>query len=140
MKRQWTLFLAGLFSSLLTLQADFEVEVSGVTSGEGFVRALVFVKEAGFPEDRALAVKEVSVPASQAKDGKLILRFAGVRAEEGAVSIFHDRDGSGTMQKNLLGIPREPVALTGWNGKGRPRFAQCQTPLRGLLKLILREL
>lgn len=125
---------------MATLQADFQVEVTGVKSAEGFVRALVFVKAAGFPEDRASALKELSVPATQARDGKLILRFEGVSAGEGAVSVFHDRDSSGTMRKNLLGMPREPVGTSGWNGKGRPRFAASLTSLQGVIKVALREL
>lgn len=139
--KKWSLLsLVGFLSLRGVLQADFQVEVTGVESGVGFVRALVFVKPAGFPEDRALALKELSVPAALARDGKLVLRFEGVSAGEGAVSVFHDRDSSGTMKKNLLGVPREPVGISGWNGKGRPRFAQSLAPLQGVLRVVLREL
>lgn len=128
-----------LFTFLpMSARADFAVEVSGITSGEGFIRALVFEKAEGFPEDRAKAVQEVSVKASTAKDGKLVLKFKGVEAPEGVVSVIHDQDGNGVLRKNLLGIPKEPVAVTGWDGKGRPKFDKCISKLAGTLQVAFR--
>ncbi|MGJ8726003.1 MAG: DUF2141 domain-containing protein [Roseibacillus sp.] len=121
-------------------QADFAVEVSGVTGKEGFVRALVFATKEGFPESRGKAMKGISVKASEAKGGKIMLRFVGVKVTEGVVSVFHDQDGSGTMKKSLIGVPKEPVAISGWSGKGRPKFEKCFGKLSGTLRVVLKKM
>ena len=36
------------------------------------------------------------------------------------ISVYQDRNGNGKMDNNLLGIPKEPVGITNWDGKVLP--------------------
>ena len=36
------------------------------------------------------------------------------------INVYQDRNGNGKCDNNLLGIPKEPVGITNWNGKGPP--------------------
>ena len=36
------------------------------------------------------------------------------------INVYQDRNGNGKCDNNLLGIPKEPVGITNWNGKGVP--------------------
>lgn len=37
------------------------------------------------------------------------------------VAVFQDLNGNKKLDTKLFGIPKEPVALTGWDGKGIPK-------------------
>ena len=37
------------------------------------------------------------------------------------VAVFQDLNGNKKLDTKLFGIPNEPVALSGWNGKGFPK-------------------
>ena len=36
------------------------------------------------------------------------------------INVYQDRNGNGKCDNNLLGIPKEPVGITNWDGKGVP--------------------
>ncbi len=41
-------------------------------------------------------------------------------AGECVISAYQDTNGNGKLDNNLLGVPREPVAISRWNGRGIP--------------------
>ena len=36
------------------------------------------------------------------------------------VNVYQDRNGNGKCDNNFIGIPKEPVGITNWDGKGVP--------------------
>jgi len=36
------------------------------------------------------------------------------------INVYQDRNGNGKCDNNLFGIPKEPVGITNWDGKGVP--------------------
>ena len=36
------------------------------------------------------------------------------------INVYQDRNGNGKCDNNLLGIPKEPVGISNWDGKGIP--------------------
>jgi uncharacterized protein (DUF2141 family) len=34
--------------------------------------------------------------------------------------VYQDINGNGNCDNNIIGIPKEPVGITNWNGKGHP--------------------
>ncbi len=106
----------------VVIAGSLKVEVSGVKSHLGKVRCLLFSQADGYPDTVSKAVGKAILPAVQAKDGQLILSIDGLKEDSYAVIVHHDEDGSGKVEKNFLGIPKEPIAISNWNGKSRPRF------------------
>ena len=84
----------------------------------------------GFPDGVPLAQRDISLQALGAKTlGSLSITFAGLRPGAYAVCAFHDRDGSGKLTQNFLGIPQEEW---GMSGNPRPRY---RTPRFGEAKI-----
>jgi uncharacterized protein (DUF2141 family) len=44
--------------------------------------------------------------------GQSVCEFVGVASERYAVSVFHDENSNGKLDRNLLGIPREGVGAS----------------------------
>lgn len=36
------------------------------------------------------------------------------------INVYQDRNGNGKCDNNFIGIPKEPVGISNWNGKGVP--------------------
>lgn len=115
--------------------ADLVVHVDGLPAAEGEVTCGLFVDAAGFPDDDTRARTE-TLPANP---GGTKCRFAGVAAGRVAIAVSHDRNGNGRLDKNFLGIPREPWGVS--NGVRPslrpPRFAEAafEMPAEGVLEL-----
>jgi uncharacterized protein (DUF2141 family) len=43
-----------------------------------------------------------------------------VPAGDCVINVYQDRNGNGKCDNNFLGIPKEPVGISNWNGKGVP--------------------
>jgi len=60
------------------------------------------------------------------------------------INVYQDRNGNGKCDKNLLGIPKEPVGITNWDGKGVPgNFAKLKvgiTPATQTISINLYQL
>lgn len=54
------------------------------------------------------------------------------------VAVFQDLNGNKKLDTKLFGIPKEPVALTGWDGKGIPKGWEEQSfNIKAEIQLIL---
>lgn len=54
------------------------------------------------------------------KNGNARLVFRGVAAGDYAIKVFVDQNGNGKLDKNFLGIPKEPYGLS---NDIKPRFS-----------------
>ena len=67
-------------------------------------------------------VQEFSLPA--ASDGTY--RLSNITDGEIAVLVYHDENSNGRIDKNFIGIPREPLAISNnYQPKGPPSFARA---------------
>jgi len=108
--------------------ADVHVDVTGLRSAKGVVRACLTSHAEGFPDcgpgDRELAVSA---------DGAVSLDFTGVAPGRYAIALIHDENNNGRMDRALLMMPREgygfsrdaPVVM------GPPSFAQAAFDVTG---------
>jgi uncharacterized protein (DUF2141 family) len=104
--------------------AGLELEVAGITSAEG--RLMVAV----FPSEERFRVNPVETRVLDARPGSVQVRFPGLPAGRYAVAVFHDRNGNGVLDTNLLGIPSEPAAFSGEPARmGPSSWAQASFPL-----------
>jgi uncharacterized protein (DUF2141 family) len=81
------------------------VEVHGIASDKGGeVGCALFEGSDGFPSDIAKAVQRTRVAV---QSDVVRCTFTGVPPGDYAVSVTHDENGDGKMNKNFLGFPKE---------------------------------
>ncbi|MEO8020753.1 DUF2141 domain-containing protein [Polaromonas sp.] len=124
---------AMLAAAVAAHAGDLTITVENVQSDDGQVMVGLFDSAASFPKQVA---RGRSVGAAQRDaTGKIQVVFAGLAPGTYAVSAFHDRDNSGKLNVNMIGVPSEPY---GFSGKpagrmGAPAFsdAAIQVPDTG---------
>jgi len=133
------LVLAALSAGLLPAAAPHpgggavRVEITGLRSDKGTVRACMTQRRERFPDCRGGLDRALAVPAR----GAVTLEFADVAAGTYAIAVLHDENGNGKMDRAMMLMPREgygfsrdaPVVM------GPPTFAQAAfqvaaTPVR----------
>lgn len=82
------------------------IKVTGARNAKGRIGIALFQGEAGFPGDtsKALRVQQAEI------DGKTLsaqVTLKDIPQGEYAVSVFHDENMNGKLDKNMLGIPKE---------------------------------
>jgi uncharacterized protein (DUF2141 family) len=105
--------------------ADVHVRIHNVQSDAGEVLLALFDGPASFLKTAVLSTK---VAAASRTGGKSVtLVFKNVPAGRYALSGFHDRNGNAQLDRNLVGLPQEPVAFS--NGAqvrmGPPSFGDA---------------
>jgi uncharacterized protein (DUF2141 family) len=107
------------------------VEVSGLRNAEGAVHGYLYASADGFPNDFPKAVahtKSGGLSGNQAS-----LRFADLEPGEYAVFVFHDEDGDGVLDKNLIGLPQEGIGVSNLklDKPQRPKWSAAKFEIRG---------
>jgi uncharacterized protein (DUF2141 family) len=109
-------------ASAVATAHDLRVEVLNARSTNGFVAAAVYADGAGWLK----AGQSVQVARVQAAD-KAVLVFANLPAGRYAVSVFHDENGNGKLDVNVMGIPTERYGFSrdARGPMGPPAFADA---------------
>ncbi len=109
--------------------ADREVVIEEVASAEGAIFVSLHDGEASWSGTPSATQKVAPQP------GRTRVVFGGLAPGDYAVRVFHDRNGNGALDTNMVGIPREPY---GFSGKGAGRFgpppwadARVELPAQG---------
>jgi uncharacterized protein (DUF2141 family) len=125
-----TLVLAAPFAAQVTHAADLVVHVDNVKSASGQVMVALY--------DNADAFLKHPTRAEKAKADKAgtTLVFHDVAPGDYGLAVFQDINDNGRMDRNLMGIPTEPIAFSN-NAQGRmgpPDFAAVKlaVPAAGL--------
>lgn len=104
-------------------QHTLRMEIKGVTSTQGQVSAALYTDQNSFLKfDKVF--KAVSAKAVK---GVTTLIVKDIPDGKYAVAVFHDKNGNGKLDTNMLGIPKEPVAFSNAKMKtfGPPKFSDC---------------
>lgn len=116
---------------------DLQVQVTDVKHADGKLLIGVFNQEDGFPREiqKALVIAKV-------KPENPTHTFESLPLGRYAVVVIHDRNNSGQLDRNLLGMPKEPVGLSNYTSIGisnPPTFRKALFDLKesGLLKVKL---
>ena len=125
-KKLWVgLVLAGAASSLADRAgaADLTVEIANIRSSEGHIMIAVYDSEDGFLSRDSMKVG-MKLPADSSGVSHT---FEGLEAGTYAVSVFHDKDDDGKLDRNFMGIPKEPYGMSqGARGRfGPPKFTDA---------------
>lgn len=86
-------------------QGSIEVKVTDIREAKGDIRVGLFNNEDSFLKK---AIEGKVVKASS--DGVTVV-FENLPEGEYAVSVLHDENGNGEMDKNVMGIPKEGFAF-----------------------------
>ena len=107
-----TALLTLAFAAPFAHAADLVIHVGNVKSTSGQVMVALY--------DNADAFLKYPVRAEKAKADRTgtTLVFHDVAPGDYGFSIFHDTNGNGRMDRNLMGIPTEPIAFSN-NAQGR---------------------
>jgi uncharacterized protein (DUF2141 family) len=108
--------------------ATLEVEVSGLASSEGQVMVALFSQAEGWLKKplKAAAAKPLS-------DGRAQLRFDDLPDGDYAISLFHDVNGNGRLDMNVMGMPTESFAFSNkaMGSFGPPTFEAARFSVKG---------
>lgn len=90
-------------------RATLRVQLTRLRSDAGWVGCTLYADARGFPEDADAALQQRWCSIT---DGTATCRFDPVTPGVHAVACFHDEDGDGELDTNLLGIPREGTVVS----------------------------
>ncbi len=126
------LFYSSLISALLLAgvtagygQHKLVVKVKNIKQSEGTVRVALFNSEDSFL-DKAFQTKSV-----KANGTEVSIEFTDLPAGEYGLSVFHDANDNGELDKNFVGIPKEGFGF-GNNAMGTfgpPSFEKAKVKL-----------
>ena len=94
-----------LLASQLSAAADLTIQIDDVRSADGTLMVALF-QAGGFLKQPVMS------SAARAVQGGNIVVLKDVPAGEYAFAIYHDANGNGKMDKNLIGIPTEDYAFS----------------------------
>jgi uncharacterized protein (DUF2141 family) len=114
---------AGASNSIKVLVVDFH-------SNDGEADCVLFGSPQGFPSDSKIAMKRTK---SKIENRQADCVFSGVAPGDYAVSVFHDENANGTLDRNFIGMPKEGVgASNDAAGKlGPPKFEDARFSYKG---------
>jgi uncharacterized protein (DUF2141 family) len=106
------------------------VDVTGLRSDNGQVLCALFSSAEAFPAktDQAVARLTAKIAERQA-----FCDFIGIAPGTYAVSVVHDENSNGKLDRNLIGMPREGVGASN-DAKGHmgpPKFGAASFPYKG---------
>jgi uncharacterized protein (DUF2141 family) len=105
------------------LALDVTVTVTGIRNAKGKIAALAFSNKDGFPDQPAKALAQAVVDAKQ---GTVTLTLKNLPPGKLAITVLHDQDANGKLNRSIIGIPLEGVGMSGDTaGKLPPTFADA---------------
>jgi uncharacterized protein (DUF2141 family) len=104
------MLLSLVFSPALSAQTlhtgTLTVRVVNARNASGEIRVALFKDGQGFPGDASKAFRTQGAQIDpQTMSAQVV--FTGIPQGVYAVSVFHDENGNGKLDKNLVGIPKE---------------------------------
>ena len=107
--------------------ADLVVAVDNIKENNGVLRVAVYEAANWLDEDdgKLAAGKAVDLTEREG-DEPVVMNFELEPGEYGAV-VYHDVNANRVLDKNLIGIPKEPYAFSlGFDKLRRPTFEECK--------------
>ena len=112
-------------------KATLTVDVSGVKERKGKLQVALFNNAEGFPSDtEPFRAEALDITA----DNALRVVFKDLPAGEYSVAAYHDENGNGKLDKNLLGIPVEDYGFsndTRGTRMSAPSFEETKLQIAG---------
>ena len=115
--------------------AGLRVHVDALRNSDGMVNALVFNDQAGYPSDVSRALRHASSPIT---DGAVEFEFQDLPAGQFVVTIVHDENNNGKLDRHWYGKPVEGVGVSNnvHSVFGPPDYEKCLVPVTSGVKQI----
>jgi uncharacterized protein (DUF2141 family) len=119
--------LAALVVPAAALAGDLTIEVSGITPDRGRVYVVVYDRADSFPISGRQLVGQILDPTAR----QLTAHFKDLPPGQYAAVVFQDFNGNGKLDKNFLGIPKEPYGFSNdaRGSAGPPKFSAAAVTL-----------
>jgi uncharacterized protein (DUF2141 family) len=123
----WGLVLGLALLAASARAADLRVAVHGVAHPQGKVMIALFDRPTGFPSTMVQGLALDAVPPT------VTGVFTDLQPGEFAVTVYHDENGNGALDKNLFGAPTEPYGFSrdAAGRMGPPSFADAKFGVGG---------
>ena len=110
--------------------ATLTVRVTGARNTKGKIGVTLFQDAQGFPDDTSKAIRQQAVDIDPNTMSAQVI-FKDLPQGTFAVSILHDENGNGKMDKNFVGIPKEGYGASNNPKKKRraPTFEEAKFSL-----------
>ncbi|KZK75142.1 MAG: hypothetical protein A3K90_05320 [Pelodictyon luteolum] len=111
-------------------RGSLRVKVMDLSSTEGIIGAALYTSKQGFPDkpERAYLSKAMKLQGASP-----VFEFRNIPYGTYAVSILHDENGNGKMDKTFIGIPKEGFGVSNNPpiGYGPPSFKEARFEITG---------
>lgn len=123
-----------LLTPVVASAGDLAVTANGVDNADGSVLGALYASESNFL-DPAYAVARFKVKAAP---GEIHYVFHNLAAGRYALSVFHDANDNGRLDRNLFGAPVEGYGFSNdaRGAGGPPKFSQAAFDFDGKAKSI----
>lgn len=110
--------------------ATLTVRVTGARNAKGKIRAALFRDARGFPSDASKASQTGEADIDPQSLSVQIV-FSDLKQGVYAVSVFHDENSNGKLDKNFMGLPKEGYGASNNPKKkmGPPNFEEAKFEL-----------
>ena len=134
MKNLILTFAIATTSLLSAQQHQIEVEVTGFGNNKGAAMVGLYNTKASFLGKSWKSAKTV------VKDKKTVVVFTDVPSGEYAVSMFHDENGNGKLDRNFVGIPKEGYGASNdaMGFMGPPKYDDAKFKLNSNKKIVIK--
>jgi uncharacterized protein (DUF2141 family) len=123
-----TLFIifSGLFFSAIPMeQQPLMITVTNIKEVTGNMRVGIYKSTNDFPDESDTYKNKIY---KISKTGTITLKISDLPYGNYAIAVYQDKNKNGTMDKNFVGVPKEPFAFAN-NVKPRfsaPNFEDCE--------------
>jgi uncharacterized protein (DUF2141 family) len=110
--------------------SQLTVRITGARNTKGQIGVTLFQDAQGFPDDTSKAIRQQSVEIDPNTMSAQVT-FKDLAQGTFAVSVLHDENGNGKMDKNFMGIPKEGYGASNNPKKQRraPTFDEAKFSL-----------
>ena len=120
--------LSTLIVPAAALAGDLTIEVSGISPDRGKIYVAVYDRAETFPTPGRQLTGQILDP----QDRHLTVHFKDLPPGQYAAVAFQDANGNGKLDKNLLGIPKEPYGFSNdaRGSVGPPKFSAAAVTIK----------
>jgi uncharacterized protein (DUF2141 family) len=124
----------GGISPLTVRAADLTIHLAGLRSTSGQLRLSLYDRDEKFLKAEG-RIARLKVPV---QSNPMTVHFTGLPPGTYAVTVHHDEDGDGKLNRNLLGLPREGYGFSNdaHGALGPPPFTNAAVQLDAEVKVI----
>lgn len=128
MKKLILLVSLCLFFSGLHAQATLEIVIANIQDSEGTLMIALHDSDETFPNDEPRMTRTAT-----AKKGEVTVTFEDLPEGNYAISLYHDLNDNQELDKNLMGIPKEPFGFSNdaMGTFGAPSFEKSTVKVSG---------